>query len=718
MWWLWPHFKRIWAAAGAIAAGLAVNYLFALWGRQSVPSLRDLSSLLYGYWYLTGGVLILFAIISVFAERAHRRLAAPHFIGQLRGRKGAKLLPLPASTAAAARLIVGREDELKQLRDLFPSVLKGERRVVFVSGEAGIGKTTFVRAILDSLEKDGTVRIARGQCVEQYGAGEPYMPMLEALTQLGGGAEGPHLLAILHRLAPAWLAQLPALLTVEERARIQGETQGLTQQRMLREMAQTLAAIAADAPLVLLLEDLHWSDASTLNLIAALARRTEPARLLILGTYRPVEMLAGDHPLRALKQELELHRHCHELRLKPLSETEVATYLKRRFANDGSQFSGLAPAIYRRTEGNALFMVNVVDYLAAQGPQLDASKIEAPRNILQMIERNLEHLTADEQSVLESASVAGAELSAAAVAAALERPVSEIEACCTRLSRNEQFIRSQGASEWPDGTRATGYLFLHALYQEVLYERTPVGHRDKLHRRIAARKETAYGERAAEIAAELANHYRCANDKQKAIQYLRLAGQQAIARGAMVEVEHHYVGALELLGELPENVERDRRELELQLAVGPALIAVKGRAAPETERAYIRARELCERLGDSPELFPALFGIWAMYLARGELRTAYELAEQLVRRAQSAHDPALRLLAQTALGHTSYWMGEFLPAREYLESAISIYDPDCHRTLAPRYLGFDAGQFACATRPWFYGSSATPIRLSSGVMKR
>ena len=113
------------------------------------------------------------------------------------------------------------------------------------------------------------MRIARGQCVEQYGAGEPYMPMLEALTQLGRGAEGPQLLAILHRLAPAWLAQLPALLTAEERARIQGETQGLTQQRMLREMAETLAAIAADAPLVILLEDLHWSDASTLDLIAA-----------------------------------------------------------------------------------------------------------------------------------------------------------------------------------------------------------------------------------------------------------------------------------------------------------------------------------------------------------------------------------------------------------------------------------------------------------------
>ena len=286
---------------------------------------------------------MIFAIASVFAERAHRRHEAPHFIGiepGRRTRKGAKLPPLPAP-AAAATLMVGREGELAQLREWFASVLKGERRVVFVAGEAGIGKTTFVNTFIDSLRREG-LRVARGQCVEQYGAGEPYMPVLEAMTQLGRGPESQQLVAILHRLAPAWLAQLPALLTAEERARIQGETQGLTQQRMLREMAETLAAIAADAPLVILLEDLHWSDASTLDLIAALARRTEPAQLLILGTYRPVEMLAGDHPLRALKEELEVHQQCQELRLKLLSEEDVAAYLAQRFA-DGKE-SGIPRA--------------------------------------------------------------------------------------------------------------------------------------------------------------------------------------------------------------------------------------------------------------------------------------------------------------------------------------------------------------------------------------
>jgi predicted ATPase len=523
IWWLWPHFRRIWTAFGAITVGLAINYLYGLWGKQSVPDLRRLADFLYSYWYWTGGALAFFAIVSVFAEQAYRRHATLHFIGEERSRKGAKMPPLPASSTAAPTLIVGREGELKQLRDWYVSIANGERHVVFVSGEAGVGKTTFVNTFIDSLRREGT-RIARGQCVEQYGVGEPYMPVLEALTQLGQGAEGQQLLALLHRLAPAWLAQLPALLTAEERTRIQGETtQGLTQQRMLREMAQALVALTTDAPLVILIEDLHWSDASTLDLIAALARRTEPARLLILGTYRPVEMLAGDNPLRALKEGLEVHQQCQELRLKLLSEADVAAYLNQRFANNSAQYISLAPAIYQRTDGNALFMVNMVNYLVAQGPQLDASKIETPHNIRQMIERNLRRLDPEEQSVLESASVAGGEFSAAAVAAALERPISEIELCCTRLSRNEQFISSFGESRWPDGTFTTAYGFLHALYQEVLYDGVPVGSRAEAHRRIAEREETAYGQHAGEIAAKLANHFSRANDHDKAVKYFQLA---------------------------------------------------------------------------------------------------------------------------------------------------------------------------------------------------
>jgi predicted ATPase/DNA-binding winged helix-turn-helix (wHTH) protein len=610
--------------------------------------------------------------------------------------------------------IVGREAELAQLRSWYSHVLEGQRRVIFVAGEAGIGKTTFVEAFLDSIAQEGSIRIGRGQCVEQYGTGEPYMPVLEALSRLGQESGGERMIELLNRFAPTWLAQIPALLTREERISLRSEMQGVTQQRMLREVTQALEALAAETPLALLLEDLHWSDFSTLELISAIARRGESARLLIVGTYRPVEMLANNHPLGTMKQELEVHRLCQELRLKLLTEENVADYLAKRFTLDPSRrFDSLAPLIHARTDGNPLFMVNMVDYLlvdpgvlvnlremseAGWAETLRAYGLDALRSIRQMIERNLERLKPQEQTVLEGASIAGAEFSSASVAAALECPQNEVEACCERLSRREQFVSEQGPITWPDGTVATSFRFHHALYQEVLYGRLSAGRQVQLHRRIAMREEAAYGDRAGEVATELANHYRRANDKQKAIKYFQLAGQRAVARGAMIEGEHHFTDALELVSEFPEDVERDRRELELQLAVGPALIAVKGWAASETERAYTRARELGDRLGDSPELFPALFGMWAIYVDRGEFLMASELAEQLLR-APGTHDPALLAYARLARGVTSYWMGKFLTGREYLESAITLYDPDRHRPLIYRY-GYDAGVASLSYVAW------------------
>jgi predicted ATPase len=450
------------------------------------------------------------------------------------------------------------------------------------------------------------------------------MPVLEALSRLGAEPGGERLVEVLNRFAPTWLAQMPALLGAEERGRLQGENKGVTQQRMLREMAQALEVLAAETPLLLLLEDLHWSDFSTLELISAVARRSEPARLLIAGTYRPEAILANDHPLSRMKQELEPHGYCKELRLRLLNEEDIAGYLAKRFSSNGSrQFDSIAAAIRERTDGNPLFMVNAVDYLvdagllisplearaAGSSENLRADRIAVPRSIRQMIERNLERLKPEEQAVLEGASVAGAQFSAALVAAALERQQEEVEACCTRLSRHEQFIAEQGPVVWPDGTIAAGFRFHHAFYQEVLYGRLPVGHRLQLHRLVAAREEAGYGERAGEIATELADHYRRANEKNKAIHYSRLAAERAVARGAMVEAESHYRRCLNLLDELPQTIERDRQKLALQIEFGFALWGSKSWAHPEAARTHQQALELAEKLGETTPTRDGLDGL-------------------------------------------------------------------------------------------------------------
>jgi len=596
----------------------------------------------------------------------------------------------PAAATGPKLIMVGREDELAQMQSSYSHVLEGQRRVIFIAGEAGIGKTTFVQAFLDLVAVEGTMLIGRGQCIEQYGAGLPYMPVLEALGSLGQGSGRERVIEILNRFAPTWLAQMPALLTPEERSRLQGQTQMVTQQRMLREMTLALEALAAETPLVLLLEDLHWSDFSTLELISAIARRNEAARLMIVGTYRPVEVLAHDHPLRTMKQELELHRYCEELKLRLLNGKDIEGYLARRLGGDGSRkFSTLAPIVHARTDGNPLFMVNMIDYLLADSgllvrlrevsegelaEALRAHRLDALRSVRQMIECNLERLQPEEQTVLEGASVVGAEFSAAAVAAALERPQDEVEACFARLSRHEQFVDAQGPVAWPDGTVAAGFRFHHTLYQEVLYGLLPPGHRVKLHRLIAAREEAGYGERAGEVATELAHHYSCANDKAKAIQYFRLAGERAAARGAAVEAELHYRHALELLGELPRAVERDRQELALRMALGGVLGSSKSWAHPEAGDAFARAEELAEKLGETTQLVSVLTGLVSSAIGSGQFRLGQELAERMLLAAERGGDRASLCAAHTSLGQALVWRARYVEAQKHLELGSSYYD--------------------------------------------
>src|SRR5262245_19327322 len=266
--------------------------------------------------------------------------------------------------------IVGREPDLARLHGWLEKALHGERQLVFVAGEPGIGKTTVVEMFLRQVAGEEELWIGRGQCVEQYGAGEAYLPVLEALGRLCREAGGHDVIALLGHQAPSWLVQMPALLSATELEELQRRTAGVTRERMLRELAEALEALTAERALILWLEDLHWSDYSTLDLLSVLARRQEAARLLVLGTYRPVEGLTSDHPLKGVKQELQVHGQCEELALDFLTAEDVAEYLAVRFTGGApgrAPLQTLAHLIHQRTDGNPLFMVNVVNDLIAQG---------------------------------------------------------------------------------------------------------------------------------------------------------------------------------------------------------------------------------------------------------------------------------------------------------------------------------------------------------------
>jgi DNA-binding winged helix-turn-helix (wHTH) protein/predicted ATPase len=632
--------------------------------------------------------------------------AAPRFIETV-VRRGyrfiAPLTTLPVASPRAqvqspapAPALVGRETELAQLYGWLERAVAGERQVVFVTGEPGIGKTTLVDAFLHQAVTSGGLWIGRGQCIEHYGAGEAYLPLLKAFGRLGRESGGERLIALLNHHAPTWLLQMPALLSETDLEALQHKVQGTTRDRMLREFAELVEAVSAEQPLVLTLEDLHWSDPSTLYLLTLVAQRREAARVLVLGTYRPADVIVRDHPLRAIKQELHAHRQCEELALGCLSEAAVRDYLAVRFP--GSELPAeLARLIYRRTEGNPLFMVNVVDYLVMQGVvhevqgrwQLQAAPeavaVGIPDSLRQLIERQLERLPREEQRILEVASVAGPEFSAMAVAAGVEAGIEQVEARCEGLLRRGQFLHASGTETVPDGTLTGRYSFIHALYQSVLYERAGAIQRTRLHRRIGERIEAVYGTHAREIAVELAVHFEQGQDYPRAVQYLEQAAQNALQRSAHRETIQHLTKALELLKTLPDTPERAQQELTLQIALGAPLIATKNYSASEVGQAYGRARELCQQLGDLPQLFPTLYGLTAFAVVRGELRTAHELSEQLLRLAHNTSDSTLLAMAHRAMGTTLFYLGEFTAAREHFEQVLAFYDLRQHRSLGLLY---------------------------------
>src|SRR5262245_54368764 len=354
--------------------------------------------------------------------------------------------PLAASPAHPDTVrLVGREAELAQLQQYLDKATRAERQVVFINGEPGIGKTTVVDTFLEQLASSPDLWITQGQCIEHYGTGEAYLPVLEALSRLGRERSREEVVATLAQYAPTWLAQLPALINLHEREGLQRTLLGATQERMLRELTDALEMLTVRHPLILVLEDLHWSDHATVELIAYLAQRRGPARLLVLGTYRPVDILASSHPLKGVVQELQVRGRCEELQLALLQEPDVRAYVHGRFAKEAQtteSLRSLVTLLHQRTGGNPLFMVDMIEHLRHEGliveedgqwrvhQDITATEVGVPESLRQLIEKQFERLRLEEQQVLEAASVAGAEFAVAAIAAALEQEVEGVEEWC------------------------------------------------------------------------------------------------------------------------------------------------------------------------------------------------------------------------------------------------------------------------------------------------
>jgi predicted ATPase/DNA-binding winged helix-turn-helix (wHTH) protein len=584
----------------------------------------------------------------------------------------------------AGPIIVGRQREVDALQGWFQRATTGARQLVFLSGEAGIGKTTVLDLWLARLAAGSPVRIGRGQCTEHYGEAEPYLPLLEALGRLGHGPQGQEILAGLRRYAPMWLTQLPGLLSDAELERVQRQVQGATQARMIRELVEALDVLTAATPLVLVLEDLHWSDSATVECLIALAQRREPARLLVLGTYRPVEVVIHTHPLRGMVQELAGRGQCVELRLEFLPAEDVAAYVAGRLG--GPITATLAAFIHERTEGNALFMVHIVEHLLQQGliirqekqwtllDGVEAKLASVPEGLRQLLMRRIEELPPEVRRVLEAASVAGEAFAATAVAAGAQCPVEEVEAVCEGLVAQQHFLADSGLTVWPDGTSGGSYRFRHALYPQVLYEQLGSARRRQLHQRLGVCLEAGYGAQAGEIATQLAVHFERGGEVERAVRYLQQAADNATRRNAHHEAVTALTKGLALLATLPDSPARIQHELTLLLILGQRLMAAKGYAVPEVGESYARAHTLGQQVGEPQQCCQALQGLYRFHIIQAQLLLAGELSQQFFRLAPHQHDMTLVLEGYMDLGLIAFFRGDLVTARGYLEQSLALYD--------------------------------------------
>lgn len=546
--------------------------------------------------------------------------AAPRYIRSV-NRRGycffATVVEVGAPPAAAALAVskgeslgaalIGRGEELAQLRAALSRSQVGARQLCFVIGEAGVGKTTLVDAFVASLPE--VVLAVQGQCMEHRGASEAYLPFLEALGQLCRHLGAERARVLLRRHAPTWLGQLPMLLDGLDGDSLRKDTIGATPERMLRELADLLDEVTREATVVLVLEDLHWSDLATLDLLLYLGRRRAAARLLVIGLYRPEEVPPGGRGIDGLVGELGAQKVGRPLLLQGFDEGEVAAYLGARLGAP-PELPGLAAAVHQRTAGNPLFVAAIAEELARtaadveQEPRPLATLARSvPDSLRHLLEHRLRRLDEEAQRVLEAASAIGEIFPAAAVAAALSREAAAVEELCERLALQWRLVEGAGVVTWPDGTVSGVYRFRHAVYRTMLYEQTPPARRVRWHRRLARRLEQAFGLRAHEQAAELAWQFERGEEPAQAIRYLRVLARREAQRCANREAAQVLDRAM---GLLPQVTERERAQLHLDLREQRGLLFRSMGDLPTALAECAALGEAAAEAGDQARLVRAL----------------------------------------------------------------------------------------------------------------
>jgi adenylate cyclase len=645
-------------------------------------------------------------------------------------------------------VFVARERELECLDGHLEAALAGQERVVFITGEAGTGKTALVGEFAHRAQaRYAALVVATGNCNAYTGLGDPYLPFREILGLLTGDVESrwaagaidtegarrlwnliPHAVQFLVEASPdligafisgpvlaaraaaavpgsaTWLDRLQALAAREEPGRGRAK---LEQTDLFEQYAILLAALSRAHPLLLVVDDLQWADAGSVSLLFHLGRQLEGSRILIVGLYRPADVAMGRdgkrHPLEPVVNEFQRYFGRTEVCLEQDEDRQfVESFLDSEPNRLGD---GFRQALYQQTKGHALFTVEMLRGMQErgdlvrdavglwiEGPSIDW--VSLPARVEGAIGERINRLPMPLQEMLKVASIEGEDFTAEVVAQARGTGEREaVEQLSGELDRRHRLVRGQGSQQaTPGEQRISRYRFRHILIQKYVYNGLDTVERAYLHQAVGDALERLYEGRTGAIAIQLARHYQEAGRKLKAIDYMQQAGERAVRSYAYQEALAIFDRALALLETMPETPERARRELALQMARGDVLMVTIGFGAPEVGQAYARARELCQQAQvEEAQLFPVLWGLWGGHFTRAEHQVARELGEQLLHLAQRRGDPDLLLQAHHALWTTYFSLGEYTLARSHCEQGLAAYGSQERDAEAPLYGGHDAG---------------------------
>ena len=595
----------------------------------------------------------------------------------LESRSSASVAPAVVSQTASASL-VGREPQLRRLESLLESAINGSGKVVFITGEPGMGKTSVSDEFLKQAGGSNIIR-ARGRCVEQYGTGEAYLPFLDALGGLLQGRERERMASMLRTYAPTWCLQFPGSFASKgAMEQLQRETIGATKERMMRELADCLEAVARTSPILMLLEDLHWADPSSVDLLRHLCQRADTQRMMVVGTYRPEDIERTNHPLKKYKLEMEAHSQCEEIALRLLTEEQLSEYLNARFKPNNFA-SELAALVQRKTEGHPLFATSLITFLSERGDLIQASEgwrlarpvgemdLEAPENVRSMIRKKIQSLDEEDRRTLQFASIEGDEFHSTVLAELLGVEEVGLEERLERVARLYRLVDTVGDEELPDGTLTTRYRFAHALFQNELYGEVLSKRRVLLHRKAGEKLREHFGQESSRIATQLAIHFERGREFELAISYLIHAGDNAVKLFASDEARDHYTRALGLIEKLPA---ANRAAVALRIYQQRGAVNLYVTDFPQAVNDYRRMRDCAMEMGDAEAESNALIGMshaqyWAHQL--DEMATSVYEAVRAVERSKS--EPLrLELIGMVAAKHNCY--GELDEAKPLLEEVI------------------------------------------------